>query len=113
MDCLFCKIAKGQIPSNIIYRDDQVVAFDDINPQAPQHKIIIPLKHIATLNDLNDEDSELMGHIMQTAAMLAKQLNIADEGYRVVVNCNAGAGQSVFHLHAHLIGGRRLTWPPG
>jgi histidine triad (HIT) family protein len=113
MDCLFCKIAAGEIPANIIYRDDMVVAFDDINPQAPHHKIIIPQKHIATINDLHDEDSELVGAMVQSAAMLAKKLNIADEGYRLVFNCNAGAGQSVFHIHIHLLGGRRMAWPPG
>lgn len=113
MDCLFCKIAKGEIPAKIIYRDDAVIAFDDINPQAPHHKMIIPLKHIATLNDLHDEDSELLGQMVQSAAKIAKQLNIADDGYRLVINCNPGAGQSVFHIHIHLLGGRRLTWPPG
>lgn len=113
MDCLFCKIAQGEIPAKIIYRDDVVIAFDDINPQAPHHKVIIPQKHIATLNDLHDEDSELLGQMVQSAAKLAKQLNIADDGYRLVINCNAGAGQSVFHIHIHLLGGRRLTWPPG
>jgi histidine triad (HIT) family protein len=113
MDCLFCKIANGAIPANIIYRDDLVVAFDDISPQAPHHKLIIPQKHIATLNDLHGDDSDIVGHMVQTGAMLAKQLNVANEGYRVVFNCNAGAGQTVFHIHAHLLGGRQLTWPPG
>lgn len=113
MECLFCKIANGEIPAKIIYRDDAVIAFDDINPQAPHHKIIIPQKHIATLNDLHDEDSELVGQLVQSAAKIAKQLDIAEEGYRLVFNCNPGAGQSVFHIHIHLLGGRRLTWPPG
>ena len=113
MDCLFCKIASGEIPANIVYRDDLIVAFDDINPQAPQHKILIPQKHVATFNDLHDEDGELAGHMVQSAVMLAKQLNIAEEGYRIVMNCNAGAGQSVFHIHLHLLGGRKLSWPPG
>lgn len=113
MDCLFCKIARGEIPVNICYRDDDILAFDDINPQAPQHKLIVPHKHINTLNDLHVEDRELAGHIVQTAALLAKQLNIAEDGYRLVFNCNPGAGQSIFHIHAHLLGGRRLTWPPG
>lgn len=112
-DCIFCKIIKGDIPAKIAYRDDFTVAFHDINPQAPYHLVIVPHKHIDTLNDLHEDDSELIGHMTQTAIKLAKQLNIADEGYRVVVNCNAGAGQSVFHIHAHLLGGRRLTWPPG
>ena len=113
MDCLFCKIAKGEIPAQILYKDDLVAAFDDINPQAPIHKVLIPLKHIATLNDLHDEDSDLIGHMVQSAAMLAKQLNIANNGYRIVLNCNAHAGQSVFHIHLHLLGGRRMQWPPG
>lgn len=113
MDCLFCKIAKGEIPAKIIYQDDKVVAFDDINPQAPHHKVIIPHKHIATTNDIAEEDNQLIGYMVQIAAKLAKQLQIADDGYRIVLNCNALAGQSVFHIHLHLLGGRRLTWPPG
>ncbi len=113
MDCLFCKVAKGDIPAKIIYRDDSVVAFDDINPQAPQHKLIIPLKHINTLNDVKPEDSELLGHMLQTAKMLAKELALAEPGYRLVINCNPGAGQTVFHIHVHLLGGRQMTWPPG
>jgi len=112
MDCLFCKIAKGEISAKIIYRDDCVVAFDDINPQAPQHKLIVPEKHISTLNDLLPADNELIGHMVQTAKMLAKELNISEEGYRVVMNCNANAGQTVFHVHLHLLGGRRMPWPP-
>jgi histidine triad (HIT) family protein len=113
MDCLFCKIAQGDIPAKIVYRDDFTIAFHDINPQAPHHIIIIPHKHIETLNDLHEDDSELIGYMTETAVKIAKQLNIADEGYRFVINCNANAGQSVFHIHAHLLGGRRLTWPPG
>ncbi len=113
MNCLFCKIISGETPAKIIYRDDLVVAFDDVNPEAPHHKLIVPQQHLATLNDLHGEHNELIGHMVQTAAMLAKQLNIADAGYRVVMNCNAGAGQSVFHIHLHLLGGRQLNWPPG
>jgi histidine triad (HIT) family protein len=112
-DCLFCKIIAGDIPAKILYQDDLIVAFDDINPQAPAHKIIVPRKHIATLNDLHSEDNALIGHMVQSASLLAKQLNIADDGYRLVFNCNAGAGQSVFHIHLHLFGGRRMMWPPG
>ena len=89
------------------------MAFDDINPQAPHHKLIVPLKHIATLNELHEEDNELIGQMTQAAKKLAKELNISEEGYRVVMNCNAGAGQTVFHIHMHLLGGRRLGWPPG
>lgn len=113
MDCLFCKIAQGEIPANIIYKDDQVVAFDDINPQAKEHKIIIPQKHIPTLNDLRDEHTDILGHMIQSAALVAKQLNIAEEGYRLVMNCNAQGGQTVFHIHIHLLGGRTMHWPPG
>lgn len=113
MDCLFCKVVSGEIPAKMIYQDESVVAFDDINPQAPQHKLIIPRKHIATLNDLQAEDNELMGQLVQAAKTLAKQLNIAEDGYRLVMNCNPGAGQTVFHIHVHLLGGRRMTWPPG
>jgi len=111
--CLFCKIAKGEIPAKIVYKDDLVLVFDDINPQAPHHKLIIPHKHIASLNDLSTDDNELVGHILQTAKKIAHDLNIAEQGYRVVMNCNRGAGQTVFHIHAHLLGGRQMTWPPG
>jgi histidine triad (HIT) family protein len=113
MDCLFCKIANGEIPAEIVYRDDLIVIFSDINPQAPIHKLIVPVEHIATLNDLHGESDDLVGHMVQSGAMLAKELGIAEDGYRVVFNCNAGAGQSVFHIHAHLLGGRRFNWPPG
>jgi histidine triad (HIT) family protein len=113
MDCLFCKIAEGSVKATIIYQDDKVVAFDDIHPQAKEHKIIIPRKHIATLNDLHDEDNPLVGQMVQTAIKLAKELNIADQGYRLVMNCNADGGQTVFHIHIHLLGGRHLNWPPG
>ena len=113
MDCLFCKIASGEVPATIIYKDNQIIAFDDISPQAPFHKIIIPQKHIPTLNDLGDEDNNLVGHMVQSAAMLAKQLKMSEEGYRVVFNCNTGGGQTVFHIHLHLLGGRTMKWPPG
>jgi histidine triad (HIT) family protein len=113
MDCLFCKIVKSEIPAEVIYRDDLVVAFNDIHPQAPQHKLIIPQKHIDTINSVNPEDNELIGHMIQTAKMLAKELNIAEDGYRLIMNCNAGAGQTVFHIHLHLLGGRQFSWPPG
>lgn len=113
VDCLFCKIANGDIPAKIFYQDAKVLAFDDIHPQAPHHKLIIPLKHIATLNDITTADSALLGHMMQTATQLAHELNIHTVGYRLVMNCNADAGQTVFHLHLHLLGGRQMTWPPG
>ncbi len=113
MDCLFCKIIHNQIPANISYRDSQLVAFDDINPQSPHHKLIVPIKHIVTLNALQPEDKELMGSLVLVASKLADELKIAEEGYRLVINCNSGAGQTVFHIHAHLLGGRQLGWPPG
>lgn len=113
MDCLFCKIAAGEIPAKLVYEDDKAVAFDDINPQAPHHTLIIPRKHIATANDILPEDNALIGHLFQVAKKLAGDLGIADEGYRLVMNCNQGAGQTVFHIHAHLLGGRPLSWPPG
>jgi histidine triad (HIT) family protein len=112
-DCLFCKIVKGEIPARIIHQDDDVIAFDDIHPQALHHKIIIPRKHIATINDLTDEDGSLVGHMVLSATKLAKELNIADQGYRLVMNCNSGGGQTVYHVHIHLLGGRSMTWPPG
>ena len=113
MNCLFCNIITSKIPAKKIYEDDQVIAFDDINPQAPHHKLIVPKKHISTLNDAMPDDKTLMGHMIQTGSKIAKELNIADSGYRLVFNCNAGAGQTVFHIHAHLLGGRIMTWPPG
>ena len=113
MDCLFCKISQGEIPTKIIYSDDKVVAFNDIHPQAPHHLLIIPKKHLATLNNLEPDDNALMGHMMLTAKKLAHDLQIDTEGYRLVMNCNAGGGQVVFHIHLHLLGGRQMTWPPG
>jgi histidine triad (HIT) family protein len=114
MSCIFCKIAAGEIPTTLIYKDEHVVVFDDLNPQAPHHKLIIPRKHIATLNDLTPENSSMiMGQLTLAAQHLAKQLDIAETGYRLVMNCNAAAGQTVFHIHMHLLGGRQLTWPPG
>lgn len=112
-DCLFCKILTKEIPAKIIYEDEQVVAFDDIHPQAPQHKLIIPRQHIATLNDMSVLDKALVGHMMFTAQQLAKELGVAEAGYRTVMNCNRGAGQAVYHIHLHLLGGRPLLWPPG
>lgn len=113
MDCLFCKIAAGEIPAKLVYQNDRVVAFDDIHPQAPIHKLIIPRKHIATLNDLTLEEATLVGELAYVARELAHQLNIAEQGYRFIMNCNKAAGQTVFHIHAHLLGGRQMTWPPG
>jgi histidine triad (HIT) family protein len=111
-DCLFCKIASGDISANIIYQDEQVIVFDDIRPQAKHHKVIIPRKHIATTNDIQN-DSALVGHMVVTAAKVAKDLGIAEKGYRLVMNCNKDGGQTVYHIHIHLLGGRYFTWPPG
>lgn len=111
-DCLFCKIIKGDIPSKLIYEDDRVYAFHDIDPKAPVHFLVIPKKHIATLDDLQEEDTQLAGHILLTAQRLAKQLG-CDEGYRVVMNCNELGGQTVYHIHMHVLGQRQLAWPPG
>lgn len=113
MDCLFCKIAEKQIPANLVHEDDHVVAFRDVNPQAPTHILVIPRRHIATVNDLAAEDGALMGHMLDTARQVATSEGIADSGYRLVLNCNSDGGQSVYHIHLHLLGGRRLHWPPG
>ena len=113
MDCLFCKIANKEIASDVIYEDDQVVVFSDIHPQAPVHKLIIPRKHIETINQLQAEDTLLVGHMVQTAKEIAEKLSIHDEGYRLVFNTHRNAGQEVFHIHLHVLGGRSFTWPPG
>jgi len=112
-DCLFCGIVEGKIKGDIVYQDESLVAFRDINPKAPVHLLIIPRKHIANLMDLAPNDGPAIGQIFQLAAELARQHGIADKGFRVVVNHGADAGQSVFHLHYHLLGGRSLGWPPG
>jgi histidine triad (HIT) family protein len=112
-DCLFCKIRDGEIPAEIVYQDDHVLAFNDVNPQAPVHVLIIPKKHISTVNELSDEDNVTMGKLYQAAKTIAASNEIEEDGYRLVVNCNAMAGQTVFHIHLHLLGGRRMVWPPG
>ncbi len=112
-DCLFCKIVSGDIPANIRYQDEQLIVFDDINPQASTHLLLVPRKHISTTLDVQKEDQQLIGHIFQTAAMLALELGFASDGFRVVNNCNEAGGQTVWHIHFHLLGGRNLTWPPG
>ena len=112
-DCLFCKIVERKIDASIVFEDDQLLVFDDINPQAPVHKLIIPKRHIATLNDVTSEDCLLIGHMVNTAKKLAQTLAISDSGYRTVFNCNSGGGQEVFHIHLHLLGGRQMHWPPG
>ncbi|MDK2860913.1 MAG: histidine triad family protein [Thermodesulfobacterium sp.] len=113
MDCIFCKIVKKEIPSKVVYEDEKVVAFHDINPQAPYHILVIPKKHLSTLLDLTEEDKDLIGHIYLVINKLAKDLGFAERGYRVVVNCKEEAGQTVFHLHFHLLAGRTMGWPPG
>ncbi|MBF0515655.1 MAG: histidine triad nucleotide-binding protein [Nitrospirae bacterium] len=113
MDCIFCKIANGEIPVRFVYEDDLVVAFDDANPQAPVHCLVIPKKHIPTSLDLDAADNALIGHMFQTANKIARERNVADRGFRMVMNCNREAGQSVFHIHLHVLGGRLLEWPPG
>ena len=112
-DDLFLKIINREIPAEIVYEDDEVLAFNDINPQAPLHVLIIPKKHISTLNEVGEADEPLLGKLMNTARKIAQEHGVAEEGYRVVMNCNKGAGQTVFHIHLHLLGGRPLTWPPG
>ena len=112
-DCLFCNIANKSIPTAFIYEDEQVLAFNDIDPQAPHHVLIIPRQHISTLNDFKPADTSLAGHLLVVAAQLAKKLGIHDSGYRVLFNCNKEGGQAVYHIHLHLLGGRQLNWPPG
>jgi len=112
-DCVFCKIIAGQIPGSLVYEDQEVAAFRDINPQAPLHVLIVPRRHIATLNDLTEADDAVVGSMFRAAAALAKRHGYADRGYRTVFNTNREAGQTVFHIHLHLLGGRTLGWPPG
>ena len=113
MSCLFCKIVAGEIPAKRVYEDEIVVAFEDINPQAPVHVLVIPKRHVATLNDLQASDDQLVGTLVRRAAAIAGERGLAAGGYRTVFNCNRDAGQTVFHIHLHLLGGRRMTWPPG
>lgn len=112
-DCLFCKIAAGEIPSKKTYEDEKLFAFEDINPVASTHVLIIPKIHIATLNDLNTDQAGLIGEMVIRAKTIARDRRLDKEGYRLVMNCMEGAGQSVFHVHLHLLGGRRFGWPPG
>ncbi len=111
--CLFCRIAAAEIPAKVIYQDADLVAFEDINPQAPLHCLIIPRRHIETLNDMTPGDAALVGTMQYRAAQIARERGYADRGYRTVLNCNADAGQTVFHIHLHLLAGRGLGWPPG
>lgn len=113
MDCIFCKIAKKEIPSTIVYEDDDVIAFNDLNPEAPVHILIIPKKHITNLSDAKPEDQQLLGKLMLVAQKIAAEQGIAERGYRVVTNCGEQGGQTVMHLHFHLLGGREMLWPAG
>ena len=110
-DCIFCKIAAGEVPAAIVKQNDRLLAFQDINPQAPHHVLVIPTHHVSSLNDA--KDAQLVGDMLLFARDLAKELGVAQQGYRVVVNTNPDGGQTVFHLHAHVLGGRPMTWPPG
>ncbi len=112
-DCLFCGILDGVIPADVIYESDTAIAFRDINPQAPTHVLIIPRKHIATINDLEEGDEPLIGSLFLAAREIAAREGVSEVGYRTTINCNEGAGQSVFHIHLHLLGGRGFSWPPG
>lgn len=112
-DCLFCKILEGKIPCDKIYENEHVIAFRDINPQAPTHVLVIPRNHISTVNDLTGEDNNIVGEMVLAAQAVAKQEGIDEAGYRLIMNCNEGAGQTVFHIHLHVLGGRALHWPPG
>lgn len=113
MDCLFCKIARGEIPAEMIASDDELLAFKDIHPQAPNHFLIIPKKHFSTLNDTQAEDNLLLGKMLSLAKEIAIQHHLEQEGYRLVLNVNAAGGQAVYHIHLHLLGGRQMIWPPG
>lgn len=113
MNCLFCKIISKEIPSKIVYEDEYVLAFEDVTPQAPVHILIVPKKHISTSLDIQEEDNELIGRMSQAANVIAKEKGIAEKGFRTVMNCNREAGQTVFHIHLHLLGGRAMQWPPG
>ena len=112
-DCLFCKILAGEIPADMVYESETAVAFRDINAKAPTHVLVIPRKHISTINDIEQDDQEIIGSLFIAAKEIAAQAGIAEDGYRAVMNCNEDAGQSVFHIHLHVLGGRALAWPPG
>ncbi len=112
-DCIFCRIAEKKIPAKIVYEDDRAIAFEDVAPQAPVHVLIISKKHVATVLDINSEDHGLAGHLFKVAATIAKEKGIAENGFRLVMNTNADGGQTVFHIHLHLLGGRAMHWPPG
>lgn len=112
-DCLFCKMVSGEIKADIVHEDDLVLAFRDINPQAPTHVLVIPKKHVSTMNELQAEDEAVVGRMLLTAKKVAEMDGVSESGYRTVMNCNEAAGQSVFHIHLHVMAGRRFSWPPG
>jgi histidine triad (HIT) family protein len=112
-DCIFCKIAGDEIPAKKVFEDEQVIAFEDVNPVAPVHVLIIPKKHIETLNDATDADTRILGRLLTCAKEIAHEKGLSEAGYRTVLNCGSGAGQSVFHIHLHVLGGRAFHWPPG
>lgn len=111
--CLFCQIIAGELPANVVYQDDRVIAFTDVNPQAPTHVLVVPREHLESLNDVSQSDETLLGHMGRTAARVANQFGIAEQGYRTVINTGTESGQSVPHLHLHVLGGRPMAWPPG
>lgn len=113
MDCLFCKIAQGDIPAAVVFEDTEVMAFRDVNPQAPTHLLVIPKQHIATINDTDTQHEQLLGHMVLTAKKLAAAEGFNDAGYRLIFNVNSDGGQTVHHIHLHILGGRKMTWPPG
>ncbi|EHQ53071.1 MULTISPECIES: histidine triad nucleotide-binding protein [Ectothiorhodospira] len=112
-DCIFCKIAEGRIPADIVYQDDRVVAFRDLNPQAPLHVLVIPRQHFDTVADMTQADMDLLGHMHWVGLEVARGAGVVEDGFRTVINCNADGGQSVYHLHMHVLGGRQMEWPPG
>ena len=112
-DCLFCKIVEKKIPADIVYESEDIIAFKDIEPKAPIHCLIIPKKHISTINDIDGSNSNIIGLMYEAAAQLARTLNVDKDGYRVVMNCNSNGGQTVYHIHLHFLAGRRFSWPPG
>ena len=113
MRCIFCEIAEKKLPAKIIYEDEFAIAFEDVNPQAPVHTLVIPKKHISTNLDIGEEDRSLVGHLLLIANVIARDKNIAGRGFRLVMNCNPESGQTVFHIHLHVLGGRHMQWPPG
>jgi histidine triad (HIT) family protein len=113
MDCLFCKIVGREVPASIVYEDDRVIAFNDIKPQAPTHVLVVPKRHIESLNELQQDDDEIVGELIRRAAAIAKERGVSADGFRTVFNTNRDGGQTVFHIHVHLLGGRRMQWPPG